>query len=124
MSAGPSAMTPVRWADATAMSSSTGPSYHTGLWECAGELVLTVRASLAMKSFDPRELRIDAWIESSTGCPDRHFRSRAFTGTARNLVGVWSSQDNGIPLIDGDRLRIVSPPEGLDHTQTLARRNV
>jgi hypothetical protein len=121
MRAVPSGATPVQWAEGTAMSSSTGPSYHTGLWECAGELVLTVRASLAMDSFDPRQLRIRAWVESSTGGPDRHFSRHALTGTTRNLVAVWSSEDDGIPLSDGDRLHIVSAPEGLDHVQVLAR---
>lgn len=120
MQQGPAGATPVCWAEGTAMSSSTGPSYHTGLWECSGELVLTIRASLAMGSFDPRELRIRAWIESCTGGPDRDFRSHAFTGSPRNLVGVWSSEGDAIPLRGGDRLHIQSTPEGLDHVQVLA----
>lgn len=70
-----------------------------------------------MDSFDSRRLRMQAWVESSTGGPDRHFRSHAFTATTRNLVAVWISEDDGIPLNDGDR---ASYPFSASATQTAA----
>jgi hypothetical protein len=79
---------PECWAAPSGFESGSGWSYHTGLWSSRGELVLTVRTSLSMNSFDARDLHLHAWVESADGQRRRHFRGHAMTGGLNDFVSV------------------------------------
>jgi hypothetical protein len=73
-----------------------------------------------MKSFDPRDLRLHACVESADAQRRRHFRSGAMSGGPNDFVSVWvSPAEEDFPLTDGDRLIIESAPDGIAFAQEL-----